>query len=406
MHRPPPTAKAGLAAGLLLAWLAAASAGVRAESLHGIFEQAWANSPQGKTLVAKGEEALASRSVAESWFPGAAKIGLARRSDRWNDNLGKEESEIGLAVPLWLPGQQSARLAVAEADQEENRHRLAAGRLAVAGELRSALWTLYLAGTEAEVAAERLEAARKLADDVARRVKAGDLAPADLLLARQEVAGAGAAAAEAQVRVVRSRQRYRVVSGGDRLPDDPQEPLAPAAAAIHPRLAAGQAIVERARAGMELARESRREAPSLALQYRRERDAAGAIPRDSVGFAITIPLAAEVRNAPLMAGANSALIEAEAQYRRLLAEVEAEAMAAEAQLAAARIGAELAVGREQAASERLALLRRAFELGETALVELLRAQTQASEARIELGRSRARLSAALADLNQARGITP
>lgn len=406
MHRPPPRLRAWLAAGCWLILLAAGGSAARAESLHRIFEQAWAHSPQGKTLVAKGEEAQASRSVAESWFPGAAKVGLVRRSDRWNDNLGKEESEIGLAVPLWLPGQQSARLAVAEADQDENRHRLAASRLAVAGELRTALWTLSLAGTEAEVAAERLDAARQLAADVARRVKVGELARADLLLARQEMADAGAAAAEAQARVVRSRQRYRVVSGGEQLPDDPQEPLAPAADALHPRLAAGQAIVERARAGMELVRESRREAPSLALQYRRERDAAGAMPRDSVGVAITIPLAAEVRNAPLLAGANTALIEAEAQYRRLLAEVEGELMAAEAQLEAARIGAELAVDREQAAGERLALLRRAFELGETALVELLRAQTQATEARIDLGRSRARLAAALANLNQARGMTP
>ena len=51
-------------------------------------------------------------------------------------------------------------------------------------------------------------------------------------------------------------------------------------------------------------------------------------------------------------------------------------------------------------------MRRSFELGETALVELLRAQSQATEARIELGRSRARMSAAQANLNQARGITP
>ena len=108
----------------------------------------------------------------------------------------------------------------------------------------------------------------------------------------------------------------------------------------------------------------------------------------------------------MIASANTALIQADAQYQRLLAEVEAEVREAEAQLDAARIGAEIAVDREQAAAERLSLMRRSFELGETALVELLRAQSQATEARIELGRSRARLSAAQANLNQARGITP
>lgn len=393
--------------GYLLVWLAASIGSAQAETLHDVFEKAWANSPQGKTVVAQREEAVASRTVAESWFPGTPKIGLAQRTDRWNDNLGKEESEIGISVPLWLPGQKAARMAVAEADGEANQRGLAATRLAVAGELRAALWTLYVAQSEAALAGERLEAAAKLEADVARRVKVGDMARSDLLLVSQETSSARAAAAEAKARVVRSTQRYRVLTGSEQLPDNPQEPVMVAAAeAIHPRLAAGQAVAERARAGMKLAQESRREAPSVGLQYRRERDAAGAVTRDSVGFAISIPLAGEVRNAPLMAGANTALIQADAQYQRLLADIEAEVMEAEAQLDSARFGAELAVDRERAAAERLTLLRRSFELGETALVELLRAQTQATEARIELGRSRARLAAAQANLNQARGITP
>lgn len=393
--------------GFLLVLLAASIASAQAETLREVFEKAWANSPQGKTVVAKKEEAVASRTVAESLFPGAAKIGLAQQTDRWNDNLGNEESEIGISVPLWLPGQKAARMAVAEADGEENQRSMAATRLAVAGELRTALWTLYLAQSEAAVAAERLDAAVKLEADVARRVKVGEIARSDLLLVKQETSSARAAAAEAKARVVRSAQRYRVLTGSEQLPDNPQESVMVAAAEdIHPRLAAGQAVADRARAGMKLARESRRDAPSVGVQYRRERDAAGAIPRDSVTLAISIPFAAEVRNAPLLASANTALIQADAQYQRLLADVEAEVREAEAQLDAARIGAELAVDREQAAAERLTLMRRSFELGETALVELLRAQSQATEARIELGRSRARLSAAQANLNQARGITP
>ncbi len=407
MNCSPPMPKMRAWTGFLLVLLAAPIGSAQAETLRDVFEKAWANSPQGKTVVAKREEAIASRTVAESLFPGTPKIGLAQRTDRWNDNLGKEESEIGISVPLWLPGQKSARIAVAEADGDESQRSIAATRLAVAGELRTALWTLYLAQSEAAVAIERLDAAVKLEADVARRVKVGETARSDLLLVKQETSSARAAAAEAKARVVRSTQRYRVLTGSDRLPDNPQEPVMAAATDdIHPRLAAGQAIAERARAGMKLARESRRDAPSIGVQYRRERDASGATPRDSVGFAITIPFSGEVRNAPLIASANTALIQADAQYQRLLADVEAEVMEAEAQLDSARIGAELTVDREQAAAERLALMRRAFELGETALVELLRAQTQAIEARIDLGRSRARLSAAQANLNQARGITP
>lgn len=386
--------------------LAAAVASAHADTLREVFEKAWAKSPEGRTVEAKREEAAASRTAGESLFPGAPTVGAFQRTDRWNDNLGTRESEINVSLPLWLPGQKAARQALAEADGEENQRAVAATRLAVAGELRQALWTLTLARSEVEIAAESLATAVQLEADVGRRLKAGEIARTDLLLAKQETASARTALADAESRAVRSRQRYRVLTGSDRLPDDPQEPVVPGSTgAVHPRLAAGLALVERARAGLQLARESRREAPSIGFQYRRDRELTGTTPRDSIGFAITIPLAVEVRNAPLIASANTSLTQADAQYQRLIAEIEAEQHEAEAQLEAARVGAEQAVEREQAAAERLALIRRSFALGESALVELLRAQFQATEARLELARSRARLGAAHASLNQARGIT-
>ncbi len=387
--------------------LAVTAASTQAETLREVFESAWANSPQGRTAEAKRDEVAASRSVAESWFPAAPKIDAFHRTDRWNSDLCNQESEIGVSLPLWLPGQKAARRSLAEAEGGENEGDIQATRLAVAGELRRALWTLVMARSEAEIGAERLKAAAGLEADVVRRLKVGEIARSDLLLARQETASARAAAADAQLGVVRSLQRYRVLTGTDRLPDNPQEPLGVAAnRELDPRVVAAQAVVERARAALRLAQESRREAPSVGVLYRRDREVSGATPRDSIGFAISIPLAVDVRNAPLMASANTTLIEAEARYRRLLAEVDADLREAEAQLESAALGAALAVDREQAAAERLTLMRRSFELGESALVELLRAQTQATEARIEGVRSRSRLSAAHANLNQARGITP
>jgi cobalt-zinc-cadmium efflux system outer membrane protein len=406
MHGYPLEVKARLAVTLLIVMLAAAPS-AQAETLHEVFEKAWANSPQGRTAEAKRDEVAASRTVAESWFPAAPKIDAFHRTDRWNSDLGNQESEIGISIPLWLPGQNAARRSLAEADGEENEGDIQATRLAVAGELRKALWTLVMARSEAEVAAERLKTALGLEADVGRRLKVGEIARSDLLLSQQETARARAAAADAQLGVVRSLQRYRVLTGTDRLPDNPQEPVAVGAnRAVDPRVAASQAVIERARAALKLAQESRREAPSVGVLYRRDRDVSGATPRDSIGFAISIPLAVAVRNAPLMASANTVLIEAEARHRRLVAEVEAEVLEAEAQLESAGLGAALAVEREQAAAERLTLMRRSFELGETSLVELLRTQSQTTESRIEGVRSRSRLAAAQANLNQARGITP
>lgn len=409
MNRSPLRVEGRLRACALGLLLASATGSVCAESLQQVLERAWAIYPIARTLAAKEEEVAASRTAAGALLPGSPKIGVAQRTDRWNDNRGALESELEISLPLWLPGQKAARQAVAEAEGVKNRNALQAARLALAGELRAALWTLQLARSEAEIAAQRLDTAASLEADVARRVKVGEMARADLLLAKQETAAARAARVEAQSRAVRAARRYRVVTGSDTLPDDPEEAVRPVPtgeAADHPRLAAGRADTERARAGLRLAQESRRDAPELGVQYRREREESNAPSSDSIRFGITIPLATEARNAPLITAANTGLIQSEADYQRLVAEISAGEGEAVAQLEAAQMRAELAVEREQAATERFTLLRRSFELGETALVELLRAQSQAAEARLELARSRIQLFTARANVNQARGITP
>ena len=392
----------------LLALLWAACAPAQADTLRQVFERAWQLAPQGRVVEARRGEAEASREVAQSLLAGSPQITIGQRSDRWNDDLGKRENEIALSLPLWLPGQRTAQAAVAAADGSATEQSIAATRLALAGELRSALWNLILARNEAAIMTQRLATLGQLEEDVSRRVKVGEVARTDLLLARQERSQAKAAALEAEARVVRAGQRYRVLTGSDQLPSDPEEALRQPleAGTAHPRIATGRASADRARAGLQLAQASSTDSPSLAVQYRRDRDGYGATNRDSVGIALSIPFATGTRNAPRIASANTALIQADAELQRTQAEVEAELHEAEALLSSSRLGVELASEREQAASERLRLLRRAFDLGETALSELLRAQAQASESALDLARSRARQSAALANLNQARGFTP
>lgn len=386
----------------LLALLALPAHG---QTLQQVFEKAWSLAPQARVVEARRGEAEASRLQAGSLLADAPRISIGQRSDRWNDDRGKREEEIGLSLPLWLPAQKSARSALADADLAEQKEATAATRLLVAGELRQALWNLLLARQEASLAEQRLKLLRALEADVARRVKVGELARTDLLLASQESAAAQGTQLDAEARVLRAAQRYRVLTGSEALPGDPHEALREPPAP-HPRLAAAQAGSTQARAGLQLAQTSTRDAPSLGVQMRRERDVYGAAQRDSVGFTFTLPLATEARNAPQIARANTALIDAESRLQRLQAEIEAEQQEATHWLATSRQALQLAEAREQAASERLLLLKRSFTLGEAPLPELLRAQAAASEAGLELARAKVRLSAAHAALNQARGITP
>ena len=110
---------------------------------------------------------------------------MRHRGDRFTDARGVRESEVALGVPIWLPGQRTARGEWADAQLAEADARTKLARLTIAGELRERVWQLAAATGELEVLHRRVVNATSLRDDVARRVAAGDLARTDLLLADQ-----------------------------------------------------------------------------------------------------------------------------------------------------------------------------------------------------------------------------
>lgn len=377
-----------------------------AETLRAAFDKAWERSAPGRVAEARRGEAAASQATADSLLAGAPSIGIAQRDDRFNQDRGLRERELELALPLWLPGQRDARQAVAGKETEEVDASIAAARLAVAGDLRAAIWDLARAQAEDRLARERLEAAQQLEADVARREAVGDLARTDLLLARQESLAARMAAADAGVRQLKAAEHYRLLTGADALPTDAEETVATAASQHHPRLRLAEAAAERARSALNLVQESRRDAPELSLGMQQSRDDFASPTRASLRVGIRIPFASEGRNAPQLAVANTALVQAETERRRVQAEVEGAQRETAAAFASVRLSNEFAAERAAAAAERQRLLARSFDLGETPLPELLRARTLANEAQLDAARARAALATAKACLNQAKGVVP
>ncbi|MEC4723794.1 TolC family protein [Noviherbaspirillum sp. CPCC 100848] len=185
-----------LSAMVLAAPMAFSQAG--ASGLKAALDAAWQRSPQARTLEAKRDEALAGREAAQSWIAGSPTVGLAQRSDRWTDQNGVRETEVSVAAPIWLPGQKAARHSFAQSSSDDVEAQIANTRLALAGEVRERFWAVAAARealSEAEDHQHHLEA---IADEVLRRVKAGDLARTDGMLAQQEVLAAQGAVTTAK----------------------------------------------------------------------------------------------------------------------------------------------------------------------------------------------------------------
>ncbi len=74
-------------------------------------------------------------------LPGAPAVTGSWRTTTFTQRRGYQEFEVGAEVPIWLPGESNALRGSAEAQGAQSEARVAAARLAVAGEVRNACWT-------------------------------------------------------------------------------------------------------------------------------------------------------------------------------------------------------------------------------------------------------------------------
>lgn len=377
-----------------------------AASLHEALESAWQRSPQARALQAGEEEIQARRATAESLTPAPAALSVSQRGDQFNADRGQREWELELGIPLWLPGERGARRHLAATATSENSAAQAALRLALAGELRSALWEWRLARAEAQLAGERLDSAVALERSVQRRVAAGDLARVDLNLARSETLVAQSALLEREARVAESLRNWQALAGDTPAPEEEEESPATAPLSEHPVLKAAQLATELAQARLGLARETPRDSPELALFSRSERGNVDAAYVNSLGIRLRLPLASEARNRPLLAAANRDLIRAESEATQIQRRLALDVERARRNLADALSLLDLAASQRELARENLAWLQKAFDLGETSLFNLLKTRATHLEAELALALRRIGVAQAKARLNQAQGVLP
>lgn len=375
-------------------------------TLAALVEQAWQRSAAGRSLPGRQAEVAASRELASSWLAASPVLGLAQRSDRWADNRGQRESELSLSATVARPAQVAARRSLAEHAAVQLRSQTARSRLDIAGDVRTALWD----GAEAQVVVEEkrshLHHMGELADDVRRRVAAGDLARTDALLASQEVYLARIDLARAQSQAAVALGTWRILTGHPLLPVLDPEPLSVHVGTSDTRVVAARATEQLAQAALRLTEANRYPAPTLALSLRRERDDLLTRPEKSVGIAIQVPLGSSGRNRQAEALARTQLDLAAADAARAESRAATDLDTAQIQLENARIALQAASARAAEMREHAQLIDKAFRLGERGLAEALRALVIDHEAAMAERQQRVALGRAHAQVNQAYGVVP
>ena len=393
-----------LSAMVLASPMALSQAGL--SGLKAAVDAAWQRSPQGRTLEARRNETLAGREAAQSWIAGSSSVGLSQRSDRWTEQKGVRETDVSLSAPIWLPGQKAARNAFAQTNSTDLEAQIANARLAIAGEVRERLWAVAAAlETLAEVQ-DHQHHLEGLAEEVMQRVKAGDLARSDGMLARQEVLAAQGAIAMAQAKLDEARARYTALTGQPRIPAPEPEPVSATQGEPHPRIVAARSALDLAQAAHKVVMATRSDPPTVGVSMRREQDSVAGGSNRSVGIAIQIPFGTHARNRPLETAALTQIQTAEAEGAQAEAVLQGDVELARKQLATAEQARETAVTRAAVMREHTQLIEKAFRLGERGLVDLLRSEALSHEAQVAVRQQQVAVGLAHARLNQAFGVLP
>jgi len=374
------------------------------------FDAAWARQPEQRAAALRRDAAAAGEVAARRWSPEPPSLDLTAKSDRTTDNTGAREYEATVAVPLWLPRERSRSQAAASAESEAFEARLLAAKWRLAAEVRTAHWAYQRARLDSSLALQRLENARRLAADVARRVRAGDLARSDAHQADGAVATAESAAAEAAVALSRAAQAWTSLTGKPALVREdvaPESiPPATAQAAAHPALRELTARADLARRQAELAGAQTRANPELRLGVSRERAEARERYAQALVVGVRIPLGTHNRSDAKIATAAAEQLEAETQLALEQERIESEVQAARDRVVVLQGAVDAAERRSRLAAESRGFFEKSFRLGESDLPTRLRVELEATDAQRQATRCRIDLAEAISQLRQSLGLLP
>lgn len=412
-----PTRRLGVACALLLVLTAtpglAADMGahehdelpVRADlSLAQAVSAALPRAPVQSLPLARQREAETLGERAGSLISGAPALQLRHQNDRWQTRQGVQEWEAGVELPLWRWGQRSAIASEAGHARELAGASLTLRNWQVAGEVREAYWQTRLDGWLAERAGIDLKAWQQLEQDVLRRIKAGDAAPAERLTAEGGRRERELLLHEAEVRHIDSQVQWRLLTGLDSLPGQVDEAVTSDLDRPWPPVAAALALRDKTQDALDSVRALGAGSPRLLLGSRRDITPTDRI--DSLTATLTLPFGGGSHQRQALVQPQTLVAEAADNLRQL--EREATLMRHEAghELEARRQALDLVNARLALVRDEVRLSRRAYVLGEINLNERLLSEQRSADAERQQGVAMLALGRAIARYNQAWGVLP
>lgn len=376
-------------------------------SLGDVLDAAGKLIPEQLQTQTLSDYAAATHRRSRGWLAEAPAVGLNHQFDDPVDDKGLSETELGIDLPLWKPGQRHAWRELASGLGERAAHYPALVRLISAGRVRDALWEVTEYRMTRELASEARQQAETLENKIRRLVELGEQPRTDLLLATQNTMSARQAMIDAQARLDEAETHYFHLTHLEQIPATVLEtPVTGDIGDDHPQLTAARLQLEEARTRAGLARATANGQPVLSINTRKEAGLNGEEDQKSVGIGISLPLGGSRYSGAAAAEALQQAAAADTDFRLLRHQLADKLNQSRIEHRAATAAMQLAGEKLKLAEEQLALATRAYEAGEIDFIDLLKIQTALFEAKRDHLQLQARIGRAAAAINQASGMTP
>lgn len=375
--------------------------------LSELLEKTFIRSPMQSALQSRDAIVSSKQTLARALLPASPAVVMSHQNDALASGRGEREWLAEMELPVWLPSQRDKRLKVADATSSSVLASRGSLKLQVAGALRETLWELAMSENSLVLATNKLEVANQLQRDVEKRFLAGELAKTEVMLVQQETLRAEQERIRAEAEVMHARHRYYVLTGLREIPAD----FAEQQSTLHdyqqsPIWLEAQSKLDLAQTERELAQVESRENLQISFNMRSIRGGFDTLFNESVGVKLRIPLGGEQRAAPIKAAAEQNLGNALTEQATLQYALETAMHEAEHSLEVSRAELILADKQHKIAAESARLADKAFKLGETDLVSLLRVQARAFQSERVFTNQKIKVQWDIARYNQTVGVLP
>ncbi len=365
--------------------------------LHTALGAAWDNDPVRRELATNAQSADARAAAAKSWFAGGPILTASYSDDRASGtNLGYITWQGGVSVPLWLPGQGSATEHLAQADAKAALAKVEVERMAIAVRVLEQSGAAILADRRVIAAHMLVRSMEHIASLTSQSKAQGETTGVEMQAVNAQLADTRSELAQAEENQTRTRAELLSLLGIPGLPDilSAQAPWLAripvgnlqALENLDPRIQSAHRAVMAAEADMHLARSSFMPNPEVGIDAI-DQGQYGSPWATQVGVNVRVPLPSDVTHTPLLSAAQNRLaaatrteIEARRAVHTELVQVMARVTAAREMLTQSQMSASQTMKRADA-------MERSWRLGETSLIEALRARTDAWRALLTLNQA-------------------